>query len=709
MKTRRITLALSAAFAALFLSLFAAGDRIPVAALNDDVFITIDSGELRELGKTEGLGTLSGRMEILSEANGVAVVRIGESDIEALSGAMHKHHHKCAGFIWHPTEEDALRSALRADPFGSPSRLVDYTIDNQTNVAPLLPMVQELPIRQMILDLSSYDTRRHDSETGQQSAAYINFKWTAMTNGRDDISVSTYGHPGNVTPQPSVVMTIEGTESPDEYVILGGHQDSINRNGSALLAPGADDNASGIASLTEAIRVIVESGFRPKKTVQFMAYAAEEVGLRGSRNIAQAYLDNNTNVIGVLQLDMTNYTEDPNTDFALITDWTNADQNQFIRDLVAAYLPDHTIVNAQCGYACSDHAAWHERNFAASFPHEATFAANNDSIHTINDTISLSNNNAEHALKYSKLALAYIGELAKGSAEAAPSGRAVFDFDGDAKTDVSVFRANASGIQGPEGSGSQWWLMRSSDQGTRGLAFGSPDDVPASADFTGDGKADVAFFRPSSGEWYVLRSEDDSFFAFPFGSPGDVPAPGDFDGDGKADPAVFRPSSATWFILRSSDSGLTVVPFGVNGDKPTVADFDGDGSDDVAIYRPSVNQFWQLRSTDGAIGYQFGSAGDRTAVGDWTGDGKADVAFYRPSTSEWFVIRSEDSSFYAFPWGASGDVPSPGDYDGDGMTDPAVWRPSDRTWYIFGSTSGFSAVLFGADGDLPLPSSASVD
>ncbi|HUF04277.1 MAG TPA: VCBS repeat-containing protein [Aridibacter sp.] len=292
--------------------------------------------------------------------------------------------------------------------------------------------------------------------------------------------------------------------------------------------------------------------------------------------------------------------------------------------------------------------------------------------------------------------------------DAEPAGTAVFDFDGDGQTDASVFRPNPAGLGAPEGSTSQWWILRSSDLGNAAYAFGAPTDIPVPADFTGDGKADVAFWRPSTGEWFILRSEDSSFFAFPFGSTGDIPAPGDFDGDGLADPAVYRPSSATWFIFRSSDSGVSIVPFGVSEDLPVVDDYDGDGMDDVAIFRPSVNQYWQLMSSAGARGYQFGSPGDRTAIGDWTGDGKADVAFFRPSSSEWFIIRSEDDSFFAFPWGADGDLPAPGDYDGDGLTDPAVWRPSDQTWYIFGSTNGFEAVLFGAPGDVPIPSTVSV-
>lgn len=287
------------------------------------------------------------------------------------------------------------------------------------------------------------------------------------------------------------------------------------------------------------------------------------------------------------------------------------------------------------------------------------------------------------------------------------SGPVLFDFDGDGRSDVSVFRPDPSGFapnRGPEGSTAQWWILNSSNLGTFAAAFGQPTDIPVPADYTGDGRTDIAFFRPSTNEWFVLRSEDQSFFSFAFGAAGDIPAPGDFDGDGIADPTVFRPSGGTWFTVQSTDQQTIIRGFGANGDQPTVADFDGDGIDDLAIFRPDVSQFWQLRSTAGVIAYQFGQPGDQTAVGDYTGDGAADVAFFRPSTGNWFVLRSEDSSFFAFPWGVTGDVPTPADYDGDGRTDPAVFRQSDLTWYLLQSTAGFQAVQFGATGDVPTPS-----
>lgn len=268
----------------------------------------------------------------------------------------------------------------------------------------------------------------------------------------------------------------------------------------------------------------------------------------------------------------------------------------------------------------------------------------------------------------------------------------IADFDGDAKTDISIFRP----------SNGQWWLNRST-AGIYAATFGNGTDKITPGDFTGDGKTDIAFWRGSTGEWFVLRSEDGSYFSHPFGTAGDIPAPGDFDADGKTDEAVFRPSTATWYVLKSS-GGVLIQQFGATGDLPVVGDYDGDEKADIAIFRPSTGDWWIQRSTAGQLAFMFGTSTDKQVQGDFTGDGKTDAAFYRPSTGFWYVLRSEDYSFYSFPFGASGDIPAPGDYDGDGQFDAAVFRPSGATWYVRRSTAGVLIQNFGASGDVPVPS-----
>ncbi|HSK74121.1 MAG TPA: VCBS repeat-containing protein, partial [Pyrinomonadaceae bacterium] len=234
-----------------------------------------------------------------------------------------------------------------------------------------------------------------------------------------------------------------------------------------------------------------------------------------------------------------------------------------------------------------------------------------------------------------------------------------FDFDGDGRTDFSVFRPSTG----------EWWYMQSSDGNDRSFPFGTSTDRIVPADYTGDGVTDIAFFRPSTNQWFILRSENLSFFSVTFGAAGDIPVPADFDGDGEGDLAVFRPSESNWYINRSS-GGLTIVRFGTDSDFPVPADYDGDGAADLAVFRPSVGEWWILRSSDGeSRAFRFGSSTDKPVPADYTGDGRADIAFYRPSTGEWFVLRSEDNSFYSAPFGESGDIPVPGDYDGDERDD----------------------------------------
>ncbi|MEP7148733.1 MAG: FG-GAP-like repeat-containing protein, partial [Acidobacteriota bacterium] len=274
--------------------------------------------------------------------------------------------------------------------------------------------------------------------------------------------------------------------------------------------------------------------------------------------------------------------------------------------------------------------------------------------------------------------------------------RTPFDFDGDGRADISVFRSSTN----------RWYELFSSDGTVAEETFGLSGDIVVPADFDGDGKTDEAIFRPSNGQWWYKSSIDGSQIANPFGQNGDIPRPSDFDGDGKADLVLFRPSTNTWFrfgSLTNQEAAPTV--FGVTGDQPLVGDFDGDGKSDLAVFRPSNGDWWYAASSAGGAfrNVHWGQNGDIPVPADYDGDGRTDYAVYRPSEGGWYIYNSGNGSFTTIAFGISTDRPVAADYDGDGRADIAVFRPSTGIWYLLQSTSGFAGYQFGINTDTALP------
>jgi hypothetical protein len=267
------------------------------------------------------------------------------------------------------------------------------------------------------------------------------------------------------------------------------------------------------------------------------------------------------------------------------------------------------------------------------------------------------------------------------------------DFDGDGRTDISVFRP----------SDGNWHYLRSGSNGSLSVThFGATGDVPVAADYDGDGKSDFAVFR--QGIWYILNSSNNSFRAESFGLANDKPVTGDFDGDGKADLAVYR--DGIWYEQRSG-TGFFAFQFGTNTDKPVAADYDGDGKTDIGVWRASTATWYIVRSFTNTIRTtKWGVETDKPVPADYDGDGKADISVWRSGEGMWYVIPSElQNGRFWFKWGIEGDIPVSGYYDGDNTADFAVFRPSNGVWYIQPQVQTNYSVAFGAGSDITVPAS----
>lgn len=350
--------------------------------------------------------------------SGISILKLENYQINSLGVANHKlvNEKSCPGFIAHDSYEEALEFAQANYEELTSSKKVDYSITSEKTVVTikeLMEAVDPAEVKKMNKKLEQMGSRFVGSSTGSgdKVAKLIQAEWQRILKGRDDVSFDlSYVSQG----QNSIIMEIKGTSNPDEIIVVGGHLDSINGRGSNEVAPGADDDASGISSITGLISAIAKTGYKPSKTIQFMGYSAEEVGLIGSKQIAKAYKDKDKKVVGVLQLDMTGYNE--NVSPNIVVDYTNEAQNKLIKSLHDQFAKEIDFHNqsmgeTRCRYGCSDHASWTAKGYPASIVFESTIRTINPGYHTKNDLTK--NLSVKKMTSFSKLASAFVVKLSE--------------------------------------------------------------------------------------------------------------------------------------------------------------------------------------------------------------------------------------------------------------------------------------------------------
>jgi len=377
-----------------------------IFAQSDKIFATTDRISAEKL-----MAQFPDEVSILQTNGNSAAIEVTKNAAHYLHDFVDTHG---PGYVYKPNLESALSAIFQQK---NTKAVLNFTISEDQWVNAAINEVNAENIRNHIQILENYGTRKHTTQEAKNAASDLKTKWEnwIAAAGRNDVSVRLVQHTG--TSMPSVVLTMTGVVNPEEYVIVGGHLDSIAWG---TQAPGADDDASGIATISEIIRILLDKNFKPKKTVEFMAFAAEEIGLVGSNEIATEYSADGKNVLAFVQFDMTNYKSSTKDVYLTTDEYVSTDLNVFLIELMEHYNASGAHVfnygNTICNYGCSDHYSWAENGFNAAFPFEAAFSDSNPVIHSSQDKLVNMGNNANHAAKFAKLGLEFIIEAAKPSA-----------------------------------------------------------------------------------------------------------------------------------------------------------------------------------------------------------------------------------------------------------------------------------------------------
>ncbi len=208
--------------------------------------------------------------------------------------------------------------------------------------------------------------------------------------------------------QYNVVAFKPGYAEPDKIIVIGGHYDSYDgESDPSTFAPGADDDASGVAVTLELARILADVPLR--KSIMFCAFGAEEEWMWGSYDLAGDLAAAGTDVEVMYNYDMVGFTELP--DYLPLN--LSSGPNVIYRDLTADFAQRLTTVTPIITPdRASDHLPFEEQGWPVSFSIESQF--NTIGYHTNLDITSRMN--FPFVREVAKMAVASLAMVANAGA-----------------------------------------------------------------------------------------------------------------------------------------------------------------------------------------------------------------------------------------------------------------------------------------------------
>jgi leucyl aminopeptidase len=278
----------------------------------------------------------------------------------------------------------------------------DESIDHITNTC--IGYISPDSIQSYMQALEDFGTRFTLADNRREVAVWIknkliSFGFEYMFNGVEvrldsfELEMEWPWGSGNIdtTWQYNVELTLFGHTYPERVYVLGAHHDAINWDNPIVNAPGADDNASGVAAVLEIARVLAKYHYIPESTIRFVTFSAEELGLIGAYHYAKNAHESETNIVMMLNSDMISncpVEED---------EWTvqlhTYPNSQYVTDLakeIATRFTELDFVETDRYSNATDSYPFYEFGYPAIFFHENIFSPN---YHSAQDLVANTNKN----------------------------------------------------------------------------------------------------------------------------------------------------------------------------------------------------------------------------------------------------------------------------------------------------------------------------
>lgn len=259
--------------------------------------------------------------------------------------------------------------------------------------------------------LQDYQNRMWNSQNAFDASDWIAGRMAALglEVEQQPFYASTWTGSGQAAP--NVIGIQRGTLYPDVYVVCGSHFDSFSYEAmyGGGTCPGADDNATGVASVLESARIMTQYEF--EYSIVYCAYGCEEMGLYGSEAYASRCQQEGMEILGYFNNDMNGYLYGDVIHIDCIYPNSVAPIGDYYMNVGSVYFPELPIRHVNFSEGDSDHTSFNNHGYMGIYPFE-DYQHYSPNIHTPNDLIGPSVTSFEMSQQYCRMNIGCLSEIA---------------------------------------------------------------------------------------------------------------------------------------------------------------------------------------------------------------------------------------------------------------------------------------------------------